>query len=166
MTGRSTVLLALYQDLVKDLATHFEANPDLNAKNLYRLMTSGEAFGRLKAEADDEELALALEFLKRDIGTFLQERNQDSISHSPSFIALENTLWHWLAEITDRSQLEWHELAQDFKHHGYYQSGEIVSQGRMVCTSCGHGMDIEFASTIPDCPECDNDEFIREALAP
>ncbi|MGL6012751.1 MAG: zinc ribbon-containing protein, partial [Shewanella oncorhynchi] len=113
-----------------------------------------------------DELALVEQFLKRDITSFLREQNADSLSHSPTVITLENTLWHWLSEITDRSQVEWHELTQDFKHQGYYKSGDIVNQGIMVCTNCGNEMSIEFPSPIPDCPECDHEEFTREPLTP
>jgi len=166
MSNRSSQLLAQYQMLIDDLKRRFAENPDLNAKHLYQQLTAGDVYSQLRDEISDKEAELVLEFLKRDIAAYLQEHNAESLSYSPSVIALENTLWHWLGEITDRSQVEWHELAQDFKHHGYYQSGEIISQGKLVCTSCGHGMDIEFPSVIPDCPECDNDEFIREALTP
>ncbi|WP_133178628.1 zinc ribbon-containing protein [Shewanella decolorationis] len=166
MNDRSSALLGLYQALINEVKAQFTEDNSLTAKNLFKSVTQGKEFLRLKEQAGEDELALVEQFLKRDIASFLREQNADSLSHSPTVITLENTLWHWLSEITDRSQVEWHELAQDFKHHGYYQSGDIVSQGVMVCTNCGHEMSIEFPGVIPDCPECDHEEFTREALTP
>lgn len=166
MSGRSSALLALYQALIEQVKTQFESDNDLTIKSLYQLIVKSKEYLLLKSQADESELALVEEFLKRDIANFLKEQNAESLSHSPTMIAIENTFWHWLNEITDRSQVEWHELSQDFKHHGCYQTGEIISQGRMVCTECQHEMYIEFPSMISDCPECDNNQFTREPLLP
>ncbi|GIU07135.1 zinc ribbon-containing protein [Shewanella glacialipiscicola] len=166
MNDRSNVLLGLYQSLITEVKSQFLEDNTMTVKNLFNSVTQGKEFLRLKEQAGEDELALVEQFLKRDIASFLREQNANSLSHSPTVITLENTLWHWLSEITDRSQVEWHELTQDFKHHGYYQSGDIVNQGIMVCTNCGNEMSIEFPSTISDCPECDNGEFTREPLTP
>lgn len=104
--------------------------------------------------------------MKRDIASYLHEKNDTDLSHSPTMITVENTVWHWLSGMTDRSQIEWHEVLQDFKHGGVYTSGEIVGQGNMVCVHCTNEMRIEYPGVIPDCPECDGSEFTREALAP
>ncbi|MGI2097106.1 zinc ribbon-containing protein [Shewanella glacialipiscicola] len=166
MNDRSNVLLGLYQSLITEVKSQFLEDNTMTVKDLFNSVTQGKEFLRLKEQAGEDELALVEQFLKRDIASFLREQNANSLSHSPTVITLENTLWHWLSEITDRSQVEWHELTQDFKHHGYYQSGDIVNQGIMVCTNCGNEMSIEFPSTISDCPECDNGEFTREPLTP
>ena len=166
MNDRSNVLLGLYQSLITEVKSQFLEDNTMTVKNLFNSVTQGKEFLRLKEQAGEDELALVEQFLKRDIASFLREQNANSLSHSPTVITLENTLWHWLSEITDRSQVEWHELTQDFKHHGYYHSGDIVNQGIMVCTNCGNEMSIEFPSTISDCPECDNGEFTREPLTP
>ena len=166
MSDKSTELLSLYEALIQQIKAQYSDDNSLTVKSLYKETQSSKAFLAIKQQAKAEELALVEQFLKRDIASFLQEKNATDLSHSPTMITVENTLWHWLSEITDRSQLEWHEVAQDFKHHGYYETGEIVGQGTMVCTACGHESKIEFPGVISDCTECDNDEFTREALAP
>ncbi|MBB1269492.1 zinc ribbon-containing protein [Shewanella sp. SR44-3] len=166
MSGRSTALLALYQALIEQVKLQYKEEDSPTIKVLYQSILKSKQYLLLKSQADETEIALVEEFLKRDIASFLKEQNADSLSHSPTMIAIENTFWHWLNEITDKSQVEWHELSQDFKHHGCYQSGEIISQGRMVCTECEHEMLIEFPSVISDCPTCDNNEFTREAFLP
>ncbi|WP_418357422.1 MULTISPECIES: zinc ribbon-containing protein [Shewanella] len=166
MSGKSSALLALYQSLFEQVKTKFDEDNSLTAKSLFKSVTQGKAYLQLKSNADEEELALVEEFLKRDIAAFLSEQNADNLSLSPTVIGIENTLWQWLSEITDRSQVEWHELLQDFKHHGVYKSGEIINQGKLTCNKCAHQMQIDFPGVIPDCPKCDYDEFSREPLTP
>ncbi|MGX9461842.1 zinc ribbon-containing protein [Shewanella sp. A14] len=166
MSGKSSALLALYKSLFEQVKAMFEEDNSLTAKDLFDAVTKGKGFVKLKSHADDEELALVEEFLKRDIEAFLNDEHADDLSYSPMVIGIENTLWQWLSEITDRSQVEWHELLQDFKHHGIYKSGEIINQGKLTCNKCGHQMQIDFPGVIPDCPKCDNNEFSREPLTP
>ncbi|RYV00546.1 hypothetical protein SOPP22_17210 [Shewanella sp. OPT22] len=166
MSKRSNALLELYQDLISQVKAEYEKDNSLTAKDLYQSVAQGKQFLTLKADADEQELNLVEDFLKRDIATFLNQQNDKNLAVSPTVLALESTLWHWLGEISDRSQVEWHELANEFKHHGFYHAGEIVSQGRMVCNGCGHETKVEFASEILSCPECEGEEFSREALNP
>ncbi|WOT05932.1 zinc ribbon-containing protein [Shewanella youngdeokensis] len=166
MSEQSTALLSLYEALFQQIKEQYSKDNSLTVKSLYRQTQSSKQFLAIKQQAKEEELALVEQFLKRDIASFLQEKNAKDLNHSPTMITIENTLWHWLSEITDRSQLEWHEVVQDFKHQGQYQTGEIVGQGTMVCAACGHETKIEFPSVLPDCIECDHSLFTREALAP
>lgn len=166
MSDKSAAMLALYQKLIEQVKAEYARDPELTTKDLLASVTNGREFLKLKESADETELGLVEHFLKRDIISFLSEQHADDVSYSPTLLSMESTLWHWLSEITDRSQVEWHELAQDLKTEGHYHSGEIINQGKVVCTKCGHAMSIEFPGVIPDCPECDNGEFVREALAP
>ncbi len=166
MSKRSTELLSLYEALLAQVKSDYSGDNSITIKKLFNVVTSSKEFLSIKGRAKDNELALVEQFLKRDIANFLHDKNDLDLSHSPTMITVENTLWHWLSCITDRSQIEWHEVLQDFKHQGHYQSGEIVNQGKMVCTHCSHEMKIEFPGIIPDCPQCDKSDFTREALAP
>ncbi|QLE86460.1 hypothetical protein FLM48_16140 [Shewanella sp. Scap07] len=166
MSERSSELLSLYEALIAQVKSEYLSDNSMTVKELYKTVTASKQFLALKEQTKSDELALVEQFLKRDIANYLQEKNAHDLGHSPTLIAVENTLWHWLSEITDRSQVEWHEVAQDFKHQGVYQSGEIVGQGVLICTGCNHEMKIEFPGVIPDCPQCDSEEFIREALTP
>lgn len=166
MSERSQALLKLYAELFEHVKKEHEHDNSMTIKKLFKEVSQCKEYLALKAQIKEDELALVEQFLKRDIASFLQEKNDADLSHSPFIIAAKNTFWHWLSEITDRSQLEWTELTQDFQHEGVYESGEIIAQGCLACTACGHKMYIEFPGLIPDCPECDNDEFYREALTP
>ena len=166
MGDKSSQLLALYQDLIKQVTDEYMQNNKLTTKELLNSITAGKAFLKLKETAGEEEFTLVEHFLKRDIVAFIAEQNADDLSFSPTVLAAQNTLWHLLNEITDRSQVEWHELTQDLKNDGLYHSGEIIAQGKLTCMNCGNQMDIEFPSVIIECPNCDHEEFTREALLP
>ena len=45
---------------------------------------------------------------------------------------IKESLWRELADITDKTQLEWREVFQDLNHHGVYHSGEVVGLGNGV----------------------------------
>lgn len=49
---------------------------------------------------------------------------------------IKESLWRELADIKDKTQLEWREVFQDLNHHGVYHSGEVVGLGRLVCEKC------------------------------
>ncbi len=38
-------------------------------------------------------------------------------------LALKDTAWSWLADVTDRTQVEWQELADELEHKGVYRAG-------------------------------------------
>ncbi|NKF49576.1 zinc ribbon-containing protein [Shewanella sp. WXL01] len=166
MSDRSSALLDLYQALIDQVKRQYEEDNSLTAKSLFVSVIKGREFLKLKSAASDQELELVEEFLKRDIASYIKQSHAEDILHSPSVIAFEKTLWHWLGELSDRSQVQWHEITSDFEHQGVYRSGEVINQGKVVCNQCQHEMDIEFPSIIPDCPECDSTEFSREALMP
>lgn len=166
MGDKSAQLLSLYQALIEQVKDEYAKDNSLTTKDLLNSITTGKEFLKLKAAAGEEELALVEHFLKRDIVAYISEQNANDLSFSPTVLAAQNTFWHWLNEITDRSQVEWHELAQDLKNEGHYHDGEIISQGLLTCTKCGHQLSIEFPTVITECPECEWEEFTREPLAP
>jgi len=166
MSERSRELLSLYDALIARVKSDDTHDNSMTVKELFGMVTKEKEYLLLKEQAKGDELDLVEQFLKRDIVSYLQEINDNDLSHSPTVLTAENTLWHWIAAITDRSQIEWHEILQDFKHQGYYKSGEVIGQGNLICTHCGHEVRIEFPGLISDCPQCDKGEFTREALAP
>ena len=71
MSGKSSALLALYQSLFEQVKTTFDQDNSLTAKSLFKSVTQGKEYLKLKSHSDEEELALVEEFLKRDIAAFL-----------------------------------------------------------------------------------------------
>ncbi|RLV60132.1 hypothetical protein D5018_08330 [Parashewanella curva] len=166
MKEKKQALLDLYQQLIQQVKHKYENDPSLTANDLIQSVEQGATFLSLKEDIDDAELDLVKAFLHREISEFVKHQHEQEVSASPTFLMLENSLFHWLGEITDRSQVEWHELSKELEMAGAYKAGEIVSQGRMICEDCGHGVEIDFPSVISSCPECDGEQFIRLPLNP
>lgn len=115
-----------------------------------------------------DELALVHQYLKRDLQTFADQyqREGEGFKRSPFYLALENTIWHQLAELTDKTQLEWQEVVDDLHHHGQYKAGEWVGLGHLICEQCGATETFYYPTKLPSCPRCDGETFIRKPLAP
>lgn len=76
--------------------------------------------------------------VKRDLEEFARsyEESHEDESDSVFMRVIKESLWQELADITDKTQLEWREVFQDLNHHGVYHSGEVVGLGNPVCEKC------------------------------
>ncbi|WP_169308481.1 zinc ribbon-containing protein [Ferrimonas aestuarii] len=160
-------LIERYEYLLREMERRYLEDPDLTLGRLSEVLKESRQYIELKKELPEGELALVEQFLRRDLDTFAQHGAVDAEQPDSLFtLGLENSLWQWLVEITDRSQLEWHELGQDLKHHGTYETGEVVGLGVLVCDKCGHTMTFNHPDTIPACPKCDHQLFSRRPFDP
>ncbi len=59
--------------------------------------------------------------VRRDLEEFARsyEESQDELTDSVFMRVIKESLWQELADITDKTQLEWHEVFQDLNHHGF-----------------------------------------------
>ncbi len=79
---------------------------------------------------------------------------------------IKESLWRELADITDKTQLEWKEVFKDVNHHGVYHSGEVVGLGDLICEKCHFHLAVYTPEILSKCPECGNDEFTRRPFEP
>lgn len=79
---------------------------------------------------------------------------------------IKESVWSDLADITDKTQLEWNEVFQDLQHQGIYHSGEVVGLGNLVCEKCHFTLAIYTPEVLTRCPECGGTQFHREPFAP
>ncbi|WP_199609349.1 zinc ribbon-containing protein [Flocculibacter collagenilyticus] len=112
-----------------------------------------------------EEWTLFTNYIKRDIDTFYKDYKKD-VNESTYLHTLKEGVWAELALLTDKSQIEWQELVQDFKHNGVYHAGEWLGMGELTCKQCGYKLSIVHPTEIPECPECGHIYYFREPLAP
>jgi len=102
-------------------------------------------------------------YLRRDLKEFETQRmNADDIAWQE----LKAGLLYELAQLEDRTQLEWQALLKDFQHNGVYNAGEWIAMGQLVCKNCGQTTEILYASEIKACSQCEHSFFIRKALSP
>lgn len=106
--------------------------------------------------------------VRRDLEEFARSyhENESDPTDSVFMRVIRESLWKELADITDKSQLEWREVFQDLNHHGVYQSGEVVGLGNLVCEKCHFTRAIYTPETLTLCPECGHDHFQRQPFTP
>nr|WP_024967404.1 zinc ribbon-containing protein [Pantoea sp. IMH] len=106
--------------------------------------------------------------VRRDLEEFARSytETQDTASDSVFMRVIRESIWKEMADITDKSQLEWREVFQDLNHHGVYQSGEVVGLGNLVCEKCHFTRAIYTPETLTRCPECGHDQFQRQPFEP
>ncbi|MCS2153422.1 zinc ribbon-containing protein [Scandinavium goeteborgense] len=112
-----------------------------------------------------EELTRAV---RRDLEEFAISYNesQDELKDSVFLRVIKESIWQELADITDKTQLEWREVFQDLNHHGVYHSGEVVGLGNLVCEKCHFHIAVYSPDVLPLCPKCGHDQFQRKAFEP
>jgi hypothetical protein len=93
---------------------------------------------------------------QRDLEEFARsyEESHEDESDSVFMRVIKESLWQELADITDKTQLEWREVFQDLNHHGVYHSGEVVGLGNLVCEKCHYHLPVYTPDVLPRCPKC------------
>lgn len=119
-------------------------------------------------ELTRSEVEGVLRAVRRDLEEFARSygENEEDLNDSVFMRVIRQSVWKELADITDKSQLEWREVFQDLNHHGVYQSGEVVGLGNLVCEKCHFTRAIYTPETLTRCAECGHDQFQRQPFAP
>ncbi|EAO2713569.1 zinc ribbon-containing protein [Salmonella enterica] len=146
-----------YRELVASLSERLRnGERDIDAlveQARQRVMQTGEL---TRTEVD--ELTRAV---RRDLEEFAM-----SYEDSVFLRVIKESLWQELADITDKTQLEWREVFQDLNHHGVYHSGEVVGLGNLVCEKCHYHLAVYTPDVLPRCPKCGHDQFQRRPFEP
>ncbi|KUM54501.1 zinc ribbon-containing protein [Rheinheimera sp. EpRS3] len=130
--------------------------------NMLEFVDQLKAYVKAGKELSAYEAALFVETLKRQWQDHEADEAAKNSTEAPSL--WPEALWQELSSITDKSQLEWQELAQDFKHKGIYYQGEIVGMGRYRCSHCLQHIDYTHPAELLACGECGGVQFFREGL--
>jgi len=112
-----------------------------------------------------EKLHQFSENLKYDLHDFYQQ-NSAEVKHSVYLGLLSEAMWDNLAKLTDKSQVEWAELVDDFVHDGQYHAGDMIAFGKLECQSCHEIIHIMHCSELSVCAKCGGENFIRQPLTP
>lgn len=116
-------------------------------------------------QVNRENLASSLTYLQRDLAYFYESYHYEG-QESPFYQTAKDSFWQTLAEMTDKTQLEWREFSADLDHQGSYQAGEEIAFGILKCQRCGESITISHVQTIHPCFNCQNETFTRLAAAP
>lgn len=115
-----------------------------------------------------QERKTVLRAIRRDLAEFARQVHAapEAETDSPFLLALKESLWAELADVTDKTQLGWLEMYQDIEHGGVYHSGDVVGLGELVCDRCQHKLVYFAPEVLPACPQCGGTAFHRRALQP
>lgn len=153
-----------YEALLEQVTETLKHSPD----ELKHWAEVTEKYRQAASDMTKDELALISAYLKRDVQEFGQNADESPapFGDSPFYRVVKETIWEGLAEATDKTQIEWHEVMGDLKHQGVYEAGEIVGLGHLVCEKCGHDEVITHVKEISPCLNCGHTRFTRKPLSP
>ena len=120
-----------YEAFIAQLKKQWEETEEFQGERLNRMIAKVQAYLEAAGDLTQDELALIAEYVKRDLGNYDESRAE--VPESAFMLALKDTVWSWLADVTDRAQVEWSELADELEHKGVYRAGDWVGLGVLVC---------------------------------
>ncbi len=150
-----------YQQWLAEFSQNLKQTEQQQLTNLVDVVEQLKAYVKAGKDLSAYETTLFIETLKRQ----WQEHSEDEATKPDSLPSLwPEALWQELSSITDKSQLEWQELAQDFSHQGVYYQGEMVGMGRYRCSHCMSHIDYTHPAELLACSQCGGVQFFREGL--
>ncbi|AML59661.1 zinc ribbon-containing protein [Serratia rubidaea] len=137
-------------------------------RDIDQLVASAEKRLNEAGELTRDEVAQLKQAVRRDLEEFARsyQESREEFSDSVFMRVIKESLWQELADITDKTQLEWREVFKDVSHHGVYHSGEVVGLGNLVCEKCHHHLAFYTPEVLPRCPKCGHDQFQRRPFEP
>lgn len=151
-----------YQEMFERIREALAHSPE----ELSRWVELSEKYLSAARDMTKDELALIEAYFKRDVQEFGQQYDdaKDSEEQQGLFNDLiSNSIWEQLAEITDKTQLEWREVMADIQHHGIYEAGELVGLGVLQCENCQHQTPHSHVDVLHPCVKCGHRFFSRRA---
>jgi len=161
MINKKEYLVEIYQDL----SNWLDEMKELQKPRVTELIKHAKLYAEAAENMSEEKINQFTDNLKHDLYDFYQQ-NQSQAQHSIYLGLLNEALWSNLAQLTDKSQVEWAELLEDFDHDGIYKTGDIIGFGELVCQQCDEKTHIMHVSEVAACAKCGGDSFTRLPLDP
>ncbi|BES84078.1 hypothetical protein PEC302107_25210 [Pectobacterium araliae] len=152
----------------RELMASVTARLNNGERDLDSLVLSARKTLQESSGLTQKEIEQVIQAVQRDLEEFARSYNesQDEFTDSVFMRVIKESLWQELADITDKTQLEWCEIFKDVNHHGVYHSGEVVGLGNLVCENCHHHIAFYTPEVLPLCPKCSHDLFHRQPFQP
>jgi len=161
MKSKKSVFQKLYQALVvwaEDVNKH-------EITNIVENIEQSKLYLQAAEQLPEDKVKQFIDNLRFDLKDFFQQ-NQAQAKNSLYLALLNESFWKNMQEITDKSQVEWSELDDDFKHNGEYKSGEFIGFGLLECRHCKEKITYSHASDVADCFACGGSTFTRLPFSP
>lgn len=153
-----------YHELVKSLTKQIAGGD----RDIDKLVNGARQSLEEKHELTSDEIAQVTNAVRRDVQAFAESYPEHSGTFGDSVFmrVIKESLWQELADITDKTQIEWREAFQDIDHRGVYHSGELVGFGNLICDNCHFSLAIYAPEILSLCPECGHNRFHRKPFDP
>lgn len=161
MTDKKEYLMEVYQNLNAWLN---EAK-EIQKPKINEMLKQAKLYGQAVEHMSEEKVSQFVDNIKHDLHDFYQQ-NQSQAKHSIYLGLLKESLWSNLAQLTDKSQVEWAELVDDFEHDGIYHAGDVIGFGELECQQCQETVTVNYASELGVCAKCGGEIFTRLPLNP
>lgn len=133
--------------------------------NLVTFVEQGKQYLLAAEQLPEEKVNQFVDNFRLDLQEFYLQY-QEQAKHSVYLGLLEESWWQYLADLTDRSQVEWAEIGEDFKHDGIYKKGDMIGFGLLSCRSCHQRLTITHLTQVSECVHCGHEQFSRLSLTP
>lgn len=165
MVNRTTIN---YEKLLEKIVEKVSEERYLSEEALSAWLKQANEYLEHAGELSLEELEDLNSYLRRDLHAFAERMEPTGESEESSLwlASIADSVWHSLAEVTDKTQVEWRELKEDLAHDGIYRAKEQVGLGVICCTQCGHQQEVYHAIQLKPCIECEGTEFYRKPFRP
>ncbi|MBO9491609.1 zinc ribbon-containing protein [Endozoicomonas sp. G2_1] len=155
----------LFDRVYRQLSVWLEDVNQHELVSLIELVEKTKQYLHAAEQIPEQQLQQFTDNLQHDLVDFYHQY-QDQSRGSTYLGLLTENWWAQLALMTDKTQVEWAELLEDFEHRGEYREGDYIGFGELVCDSCHHSTHVYHYSQVIACPHCGGKHFIRKALKP
>ena len=122
---------SIFQTLYQAVVTWAEDVNQHEITDIVEKVAQSKLYLQAAEQLPEEKVKQFVDNLRFDLKEFIQQ-NHAQAKHSLYLGLLNESFWQNMQAITDKSQVEWSELDDDFKHHGEYKSGDFIGFGLML----------------------------------
>jgi hypothetical protein len=156
---------SVFQDLYQALVTWADDVNQHEITDFVEKVEQSKLYLQAAEQLPENKVKQFVDNLRFDIKEFIKQ-NEAQAKHSLYLGLLNESFWQNMQAITDKSQVEWSELDDDFKHHGEYKTGDFIGFGLLECQHCHETITYSHASDVVDCFGCGGSSFIRLPFSP
>ncbi|MEC5320086.1 zinc ribbon-containing protein [Brenneria populi subsp. brevivirga] len=152
----------------RELMAAITARLDKGERDINDMVRGARETLQQGSELTQKESEQVIRAVQRDLAEFARsyDESRDEFTDSVFMRVIKESIWQELADITDKTQLEWREIFKDVSQHGVYHSGDVVGLGDLVCENCHHHIAFYTPEILPQCPKCGHDLFHRRPFQP
>ena len=135
-------------------------------ERLNRMIAKVQAYLEAAGDLTQDELALIAEYVKRDLGNYDEGRKDEQVEESAFMLALKDTAWSWLADVTDRTQVGVAGVGGRAGTQGVYRAGTGWGSGCWCAITASGAIPCCTRSSLAPARSAGADEYHREPLSP